>query len=96
MRIAKGTFSSELTVLRFHMAEPAPHDVRDIFDHAWDSAQCLAIDVIEFPEDKRDAVMHRMGTVLIENANEADCPHEMAHDFGAAMEKNDSCLRCRD
>jgi hypothetical protein len=69
------------------MAEPAPPDVRNIFDHAWESAQRLAIDVIEYPDEKRDAVMQRMGTILTEIAIEAGCPREMAREFGAAMEQ---------
>ena len=69
------------------MADEPPLDVQDIFDHAWESAQRLAIDVIQYPAEKRDAVLQRMGTILTEIASEAGCPHEMAREFGAAMEQ---------
>lgn len=69
------------------MADEPPPDVRDIFDDAWESAQRLAIDVIQYPAEKRDAVLQRMGTILTEIAGEAGCPHEMAREFGAATEQ---------
>ena len=69
------------------MADPAPLAVRDMLDHAWESAQRLAIDVIEYAADKRDEVMRRMGILLTEVALEAGCTHEQAHEFGAAMEQ---------
>jgi hypothetical protein len=69
------------------MADVPPPDVRDIFNDAWESAQRLAIDVIQYPAEKRDAVVQRMGTILTEIASEAGCPHEMAREFGAAMEQ---------
>ena len=47
----------------------------------------MAIDVIEFPDEKRHAVMRRMGTILTEIASEAGCPREMAREFGATMEQ---------
>ena len=50
------------------MADPAPPVVRDMLDHALESAQRLAIDVIEYPADKRDEVMQRMGVLLTEVA----------------------------
>ena len=69
------------------MADVPPPDVRDIFNDAWESAQRLAIDVIQYPAEKRDAVVQRVGTILTEIASEAGCPHEMAREFGAAMEQ---------
>ena len=51
------------------------------------SAQRLAIEVIEYPANKRDQVMQCMGSLLTEVAREAGCTHEMAHEFGAAMEQ---------
>jgi phytoene/squalene synthetase len=69
------------------MADPVPPDVRDIFDKAWESAQRMAMDVIEFPDAKRDAAMRRMGMILTEIASEAGCPHEMAREFGDTMEQ---------
>jgi hypothetical protein len=38
-----------------------PPAVQDVLDHAWQSAQRLAIDMIEYPADKRDEVVQRMG-----------------------------------
>jgi hypothetical protein len=32
-----------------YMADPAPPVIRDVLDHAWDVAQRLAIEVIEYP-----------------------------------------------
>ena len=69
------------------MADPAPPIIRDVLDHAWDSAQRLAIEVIEYPANKRDQVMQCMGILLTAVAREAGCTHEMAHEFGAAMEQ---------
>ena len=71
----------------FGMDDPAPPAVRDMLDHALESAQRLAIDVIEYPADKRDEVMQRMGVLLAEVAQEAGCSHEMALEFGDAMEQ---------
>ena len=69
------------------MADEPPLDVRDIFDDAWESDQRLAMDVIQYPAEKRDAVLQRMGILLPEIAVEVGCPHEMASEFGAAMEQ---------
>ena len=69
------------------MADPAPPVIRDVLDHAWDSAQRLAIEVIEYPANKHDQVMQCMGILLTEVAREAGCTHELAHVFGAAMEQ---------
>ena len=69
------------------MDDPVPPIVPDVLDHAWESAQRLAIDVIEYPADKRDEVMRRMGSLLTEVAREAGCTHEMALEFGDAMEQ---------
>jgi hypothetical protein len=69
------------------MADPAPPVIRDILDHAWVSAQRLAIEVIEYPTNKRDQVMQCMGSLLVEVARQAGCPHEAAREFGAAMEQ---------
>lgn len=69
------------------MADPVAPIVQDVLDHAWQSAQRLAIDVIEYPADKRDEVMQRMGILFTEVAREAGCTHEMALEFGAAMEQ---------
>ena len=43
------------------MADPAPPAVRDMLDHALESTQRLATNVIEYPADKRDEVTQRMG-----------------------------------
>ncbi len=69
------------------MADPAPPVIRDVLDHAWDVGQRLAIEVIEYPADKRDQVMQCMGGLLVEVARQAGCPHEPAREFGAAMEQ---------
>ena len=58
------------------MDDPAPLSVRDVLDQAWQSAQRLAIDVIEYPADKRDEVMRRMGLLLTGIAREAGCTHQ--------------------
>jgi hypothetical protein len=69
------------------MDDPAQPDVGDLFDHAWESAQRLASDVTGYPVDQRDEVMQRMGSLLTEVALEAGCSHEMACEFGTAMEQ---------
>jgi hypothetical protein len=71
----------------FGMDDPALPAVRGMLDNALESAQRLAIDVIEYPADKRDEVMQRMGVLLTEVAQEAGCCHEMALEFGNAMEQ---------
>jgi hypothetical protein len=43
------------------MVEPAPPVIHDVLDHAWDVAQRLAIEVIEYPADKRDQVVQVHG-----------------------------------
>jgi hypothetical protein len=50
-----------------------------------ESAQRLAINVIEYLADKRDEVMQRMGSLLTDV--EAGCKHEMMLEFGNAMEQ---------
>ena len=70
------------------MTDPAPLIVLlDVLDHAWRSVQRLAIDVIEYPADKRDEVVRHMGLLLTEVACVARCMHEKARKFGAAMEQ---------
>jgi hypothetical protein len=69
------------------MADPVPPVIRDVLDHAWQSAQCLAIDVIDYPASKRDEVMQRIGSLLAAVASEVGCTHEMAREFGATMEQ---------
>jgi hypothetical protein len=69
------------------MVDSVPLAVRDMRDNALESVQRLAIDVIEYPADKRDEVMRRMGVLLTEVAREAGCTHEMATEFGDAMEQ---------
>jgi hypothetical protein len=69
------------------MADEPPPDVQDLFDDAWQSAQSLAIDVMQYPAEKPDAVVKRMRTILTEIASEAGCPREMARGFGAAMKQ---------
>jgi hypothetical protein len=68
------------------MDDPVPPVVRDVLDDAWQSAQRLAIDVINYPPGQRDEVMRRMGGLLTEVAREAGCTHKMAREFGNAME----------
>jgi hypothetical protein len=57
-----GACSRDLSVFTIgRMADPAPHVIRDVLDHAWESAQRLAIEVIELSRRQtrsRDAV-HR-------------------------------------
>jgi hypothetical protein len=69
------------------VTDPVPPVVRYVLDNALESAQRLAIDVIEYPADRRDEVMQRMGILLTEVAREAGCTHEKAREFGAAMEQ---------
>jgi phytoene/squalene synthetase len=69
------------------MDDPVPPVVPDALDHAWQSAQRLAIDVINYPTDQRDEVMRQMGNLLTEVAREAGCTREMAREFGNAMEQ---------
>ena len=56
------------------MADPAPPVIRDVLDHAWDVAQRLAIEVIEYPADKRDQVMQCMGSLLVEGGTPRRLP----------------------
>jgi hypothetical protein len=70
------------------MADPMPPVVQDLLDHAWESAQRLAIDVIEYPADKRDELMRRMGILFTDVARDAGCTHEVAREFGATMERS--------
>ena len=69
------------------MADPVPRTEQDVLDDLLASAQRLAIDVIEYPPDKRDEVMQRIGGLIIDVACEARCTHEMALEFGAALEQ---------
>jgi acetyl-CoA carboxylase carboxyltransferase component len=46
-----------------------------LVNQAWESAQRLAIDAIEYPADKRHEVMRRMGTLLTEVAREKPAAH---------------------
>ena len=48
-----------------------PPDLQAVLDLAWQSAQRLAIDVIEYPPEQRDEVMRRMGGLFAEVALEA-------------------------
>ena len=57
-----------------------------MLDHAWDVAQRLAIEVIEYPADKRDQVMQCIGSLLVEVARQAGCP-KAAQESGYAMEQ---------
>jgi hypothetical protein len=68
------------------MDDPVPPVVPDVLDHAWQSAQRLAIDVINYPANQREEVMRHMGSLLSEVAREAGCTHEMAREFGNAMQ----------
>ena len=69
------------------MADPLPPDLQAVLDHAWQSAQRLAMDVIEYPHDQRDEVMRSMGNLLEEAAQEAGCFQQKAREFGAEMEQ---------
>jgi predicted HAD superfamily phosphohydrolase len=69
------------------MTDPLPSDLQVVLDHAWQSAQRLAMDVIEYPPEQRDEVMRRMGSLFAEVAQEAGCTHEIAQEFGDAMEQ---------
>ena len=69
------------------MDEPEVAISLSTLDHALESAQRLAIDVIEYPSDKRDEVMRRMGILLTEIALEAGCTGDKAREFGTSMEE---------
>jgi hypothetical protein len=69
------------------MADSLPPDLQSMLDYAWQSAQRLAIDVIDYPTDQRDEVMQRMGILFAEVAREAGCTPEVAQEFGNAMEQ---------
>ena len=69
------------------MDDPVAPAVPDVLYHARRSAQRLAIDVINYPANQRDEVMRHMGSLLTEVAREAGCTHEMAREFGNAMEQ---------
>jgi hypothetical protein len=69
------------------MADPVPLELQAILDQARQSAERLAIDVIDYPSEQRDEVMRRMGGLFAEVALEAGCTHEMAQGFGDAMEQ---------
>lgn len=43
------------------MDDPLPPDLQAVLDHAWQSAQRLAIDVIGYTPEQRDEVMRNMG-----------------------------------
>ena len=68
------------------MDDPAPPALRDMLDDAWNPPNVWPSDVIEYPAEKRDEVMQRMGVLLTEVAQEAGCSHEMALEFCDAME----------
>jgi hypothetical protein len=74
-------------VISATLAFRIPRPLGNVLDRAWQSAQRLAIDVIEYPADKRDEVMQRMGSLFMEVAREAGCTDQMAREFGAAMEQ---------
>jgi hypothetical protein len=63
---ASGTLRACATLVC--MTDPMPRAVQDVLDHASQSAQRLATDVIEYPAEKRDEVMQRMGGLLTEVA----------------------------
>jgi hypothetical protein len=69
------------------IADPVPRTEQDVLDDLLASAQRLAIDVLEYPPDKRDEVMQRIGGLIADVASEASCTHEMALEFGAALEQ---------
>ena len=47
----------------------------------------MAIEVINYPSDERDEAMQRIGGLITDVACEAGCTHEMALEFGAALEQ---------
>jgi hypothetical protein len=55
------------------VSDPVPPDLQAILDNTWQSAQRLAMGVIEYPHDQRDEVLRRMGILLEEVAQEAGC-----------------------
>jgi len=69
------------------MDEPEVAISLSTLEHALESAQRLAIDVIEYPSDKRDEVMRRMGILLTKIALEAGCTGDKAREFGTSMEE---------
>jgi hypothetical protein len=86
--VSRGDLTAQPTCATFRcMAYPAPPVIRDVLDHAWDLAQRLAIEVIEYPANKRNQVMQCMGSLLVEVARQAGCPHEAAREFCYAMEQ---------
>ncbi len=46
----------------------------------------VTLELGRYSSDKRDEVMQRMRVLLTEVAQEAGCAHEMALEFGGAME----------
>jgi hypothetical protein len=92
------------TIVPFHpkrcasvvgMAEPAPPVIPNVLDHAWDVAQRLAIEAIEYPANNRDQVMQCVSSLLVEAARQAGCPYEAAREFAAAMEQHRGCCGWR-
>jgi hypothetical protein len=69
------------------MPDPVPCSEQDVLDDLLESAQRLAIEVINYPSDERDEAMQRIGSLLTDVACEAGCTHEMALQFSAAMER---------
>jgi hypothetical protein len=69
------------------MPDPVPCGEQDVLDDLLDSAQRLAIEVINYPSDERDEAMQRIGGLLTDVACEAGCTHEIATEFRAAMEQ---------
>jgi hypothetical protein len=69
------------------MENQVPADLQAMLDHAWQSAQRLAIDVIGYPREQRDRVMRCIGDLFAEIAREAGCTHELAREYGDAMEQ---------
>jgi hypothetical protein len=69
------------------MPDPVPCGEQDVLDDLLDSAQRLAIEVINYPSDERDEAMQRIGGLITDVACEAGCTHEMALQFSAVMER---------
>jgi hypothetical protein len=64
---------------------PVPRTEQDVLHDLLESAQRLAIELVDCPSDKRGEAMQRIGGLLTEVACEAGCTHKMALEFAAAI-----------
>ena len=69
------------------MPYQVPRTEQDILDDLLETAQRLAIDIIDYHSGQRDEVMQRIGGLLTGVACDAGCTHEVAYEFSAAMRR---------